>query len=95
MQAVVGSDTEQKPDLHLFGLLKDPLGEKASPLLGAPIGGSHVAIARYRRTVDAYSSVGTSPTLRRHALPEDRIRRPGSGRKRITEIYPDLVSVSL
>ncbi len=91
---------EQEHYRRLFRILADHWDEKATRLLGAAMAwslgeGSHTAIHAMTGLAMDTLQLGVAQLQGDAALPADRIRRPGGGRKPITDIYPDLVPALL
>ncbi len=96
MQAFQWTETERGHYQKLYDLLQDKLDEKSKRLLGAAMAlslgeGSHTAIRRITGLAMDTLQLGVAQLQGQAAMPVERNRRLGGGRKLITEIYPNLV----
>lgn len=100
MKSFEWNDDERDHYQRMFALLRDHLDEKATRLLGAAMAlslgdGSHTAIHAITGLAMDTLQLGVAQLRGDAALVAERIRRPGGGRKVITEIYPELVPTLL
>ena len=96
MQAFDWNEGEREHYRRMFELLAGHLDEKATRLVGVAMAlslgaGSHRAVRGITGLAMDTLQLGVAQLQGDVALPAQRIRRPGRGRKVITEIYPDLV----
>ena len=96
MQAFDWDEAEQEHYRRMFEMLAGHLDEKATRLVGAAMAlslgpGSHRAVRGITGLAMDTLQLGVAQLQGDVALPAERIRRHGGGRKEITDIYPDLV----
>ena len=96
MQAFDWNEAEREHYRRMFELLAGHLDEKSTRLVGAAMAlslgaGSHSAVRGITGLAMDTLQLGVAQLRGDVALPAERIRRHGGGRKEITEIYPDLV----
>ncbi len=96
MQAFDWNEAEREHYRRMFELLDGHLDEKATRLVGAAMAlslgaGSHSAVRAITGLAMDTLQLGVAQLRGDVALPAERIRRHGGGRKEITEIYPDLL----
>jgi hypothetical protein len=97
MPAFEWDEAEREHYRRMYELLDGHLDEKAARLVGAAMAlslgaGSHSAVRGITGLAMDTLQLGVAQLQGDVALPTHRIRRPGGGRKAITEIYPDMVS---
>ena len=100
MSTFVWNDRERDHYAQVFALMRDHLDEKGKRLLAASMAlslgaGSHTAIRQVTGMAMDTLQLGVDQLTGEAPLPRDRVRRPGGGRKPITEIYPDLLPALL
>ena len=100
MPAFEWNDGERDHYQRMFALLGDHLDEKATRLLGAAMAlslgdGSHTAIRAITGLAMDTLQLGVAQLRGDEPVPAEGVRRPGGGRKPITEIYPDIVPALL
>ena len=100
MQAFQWNETERIHYAHVFTLMRDHLDEKGKRLLAASMAlslgeGSHTAIHQVTGLAMDTIQLGVGQLCGDVAVPRDRARRSGGGRKDITAIYPDIVPALL
>ena len=100
MPAFEWNDGERDHYQRMFALLGDHLDEKATRLLGAAMAlslgdGSHSAIRAITGLAMDTLQLGVAQLRGDEPVPAEGVRRPGGGRKPITEIYPDIVPALL
>ena len=95
MPSVDWTDQDRARYQVIFDTVKDHFDEKAKRLLGAAMAlslghGGQVIMHDVTGLALDTLQLGISQLQGTAALAEDRVRRPGGGRKPITEIYPEI-----